>query len=47
MAQTERAPPKEPPMATSSATFSFGAHSASISAYWARYSEISVLGVPG
>ena len=43
----ERTPDMEAPMAASTATFSFGAHSAYISSYWAVFSKISVLGVPG
>ena len=45
---TVLAPANAPPAADSKATFSFGAHSATISfLYKAIFSSISVLGVPG
>jgi hypothetical protein len=44
---SDRAPPSDAPTATSSATFSFGAHSVSTPSSFARASRISVLGVPG
>jgi hypothetical protein len=43
----ERAPPTAAPIATSTATFSFGAHSAYTPSITAKLSAISVLGVPG
>ena len=47
MAAKARAPAIEAPSATSTATFSLGAHSAWTPSYSTRYSRISVLGVPG
>ena len=47
MAAIALAPAMEAPRATSTATFSLGAHSACSPLYSARYSRISVLGVPG
>lgn len=41
------APAIEAPIATSSETFSFGDHSEYILSYFAIFSVISVLGVPG
>ena len=42
-----RVPAKAAPAATSTATFSFGDHSAQISGYLAISASISLLGVPG
>jgi hypothetical protein len=47
MQATARAPPNDAPMATSRATFSLGAHEASIWPYLTMFSRISVEGVPG
>ena len=47
IAAIERTPPIDAPMAASMATFSLGAHSATISLYAPTFSRISVLGVPG
>ena len=48
IAESERTPAIDAPYATSTATFSFGAHSQyRLSLYCGRFSKISVLGVPG
>ena len=47
MHDSERTPPMDAPIATSTPTFSLGAHSTWISSNFAAVSVTSVLGVPG